>query len=460
MRRTLLLIEKEVLNARIGTMNVPEFKLTSKLNRLVPYCKHRENLDSLLRYSKEILDKDVPVELCGFSTYSLIQKANSLEAELKELGLPTYLIFSSEHPLIMTFPPDVIWLAKKSGLRAWKNSIDYITSLGENYQPKKIIKKIISSTEKLITDHPKTYQFWTRSTRTHIEKIKLSQWLINLSIDFAVRTRCKMMGGIVPVIDSKVKKSVDYNKTYNLAYAHIIRDRYNQDSKTPTYFYTINMNSSLFARSEWHPFFNKILRDVKQAILVDEEDLRFDGVLLSLRGLDRISLSESRVDTVKLFIERLKTICYDADLPLILSRFGLVGLSLFDIGINYCSYDMNMGIDDAFRSGGDSSIKDYYKFGKTINIDQKKFWFKNEIEKTISNPKLTLPSTINHRNMPTNEELNSPSKYRIHFSRPYNVASMTLLNNQWFSDIENKESKPGTEYLKDFEAPYSSWGKR
>jgi hypothetical protein len=55
-------------------------------------------------------------------------------------------------------------------------------------------------------------------------------------------------------------------------------------------------------------------------------------------------------------------------------------------------------------------------------------------------------------------ELSSPPRYRVFFSKPYNMAALNDLAEGWWRNVDNNETRPGREYLQGTEAPFNQWG--
>ena len=454
LKRTVLLNEKQVERAVLGSWVGPDVGIQSNTSRLVPFGKSREDMEVFLRHP-DLLGETQPVELCGFSVYSMLRRANTLNEELQDDGpRKPYSDFASKRPILVAFPSEVAWLPKNTAMNAVERSFEDslpLSSLGfDEVNAKKIARKISN----LMATNPKTYAFWTSSTKQKFEGETLSSIMIRGSIATSNLARAKAMSGFVPIVDEGTPGSLALSHRFNLAYSHVIEDLIDTGQRAPVYFYTIALNSTCIKRDTWNSTLEKVVRNSRIALA---ENI-FDGIHLSIRGLSRISLSSGRVNVVWKLMDQLKEATDQSKLPLWWSRPGLAGLAGLDNGVNFASFQINLNQDDIYRDGGPA--EELPKFGKIVNTVKREIWHKNQVEAAMKGPDQGMPHLGVIGNAPTSRQLEIPVLYRIYFSKPYNIEAMNALGDDWRRHIGANEMSPGGQYLQSFEAPCNAWGSR
>lgn len=449
MKTNNLLIEKEVGKAKMGYLTDSKKSVKNiQLNQLVPYLPKKEDFEIVFR-NNSLLEKSQPLEFNGFNTIQFLEQANILRGELLE-QYTTYSELTTNHPSIMSFPAEVVWLS--NGLENFKTNIIWGLQKGEIGFNKEKAVKIAGKYEEIIKNNQESYGFWETIPQKFESEI-LSRRLIDLTIELSRQAKMKYLAGLVPIIDSKAIGSIALSHTWNLSYATVIDDWRDNGLDVPKYFYTINLNSSIIEKDNWTEALETLIRYADYAI----RSQSFDGIHLTIRGLSRISGDSGKVATLLKLISELIAIAHNEGIPFWLSRFGIIGLGLLDEGVDFASFSLNMGIDDVFSKFNNSGRQNKEQlYGKIFHRDMKKILDLHQIMKLPNG----LPEVKGFKNKPTDLELSSSTAYRKGFAKPYNLAGMNHLNGQWFENIKNGETNPGREYLQKFDSPryFSTWG--
>ncbi len=447
-----LVINYEAGNAKVGEVIDHLNKIRLQSGYLVPYISGSEDIEALL-LNPEIIPDNVPVEVCGAKSATILNKTITLEERLEAEGGISYLEFTKRNPLLMSFPPELLWLARNSGLEYWRKTLERFLplSIGLNKRESKKITDILISAARKSREN---YEFWKIISRTDYGDQRLSKILIELSISMAAKMRCRYMAGFNPIIDYRIKGSVILNHRINLAFATLVNEMLDVGIEAPHYFYTIPINSTLIQPDERITELNEIIRYCKSAL--ETTDL-FGGIHITIRNLELISKDPGRVRVVFKLFSEINQIGKDYRVPVWYSRAGLIGLAALDEGADFASYSPNLTLNDVFLEGGPPEKES--QFGKIINIDKKELWNIKQLKKGMEN-NYTLPKfeKVSFRNIPDSIELDSASYYRRLFSKPYNIAAMTELSLRWRENIKDGEIKPGRHYLQDFQVPFNAWG--
>ncbi|WP_135610139.1 hypothetical protein [Methanococcoides sp. AM1] len=454
MRTTETIIEKIVGDAQLGELvDINNSIEPVSLNRLVPYIAGTEDIEIILKNQDLVAGK--PLEMNGYRTKQLLAKANKVELDSGR-DETSYVSLVNNSPTLISFPSEVTWLAADEGVQKFKESIEWILqkdNIGFDH------KKAVALSSYLGDSVERSYQkysFWT-DLANNCEGEHLFRLLINASIDLSLQAKAKFLSGILPVMNKKYPSSIGLSHNVNLGYGSIISDREDEGETVPGCLYTINLNTSMIGRNDFSDELKKIVSLSKEAMDYNW----FDGIYLSVRDLERISGNDAQVATLSKLITELSHVAQDEHLPLWLSRFGLIGLPAFDMGASFASYTPNLALRDIFKNGGGGNSKNRVMHGKALNIDARRLWDANEINKLQSH-KQSLPALASIRNTASSEEL-EPSKaraYRTRFSKPYNIASMNELSDKWNENVRKGEINPGKEYIKTFSSPsfYGTWG--
>ena len=454
MKRTIMVQEEKHQDVSLGELKIPQLNVDIKYSSLVPYAKGREDLEVLLRYPNVLRDKQ-PIEINGFNSHVMLRRAVALREELQEKNKKfyTYEDLSTKHPIIVSYPPEVIWLAGDKGLRAWKKNFKQIlpkTELGfEAEQIDLIIEKIITH----VRLKPQTYHFWRAIINEKVEKESLSKIIMEWAIQNTINSRGKWISPLTPLIDQSTLGSINLSHRVNLAYSYLIDDKQDEGIKTPAPLYSIQLNSSIIHSDDWTDTLDQIVKNTRLALSED----KFDGIFLYIRGFKRISQTNGRVHTLMKLMTELNKIGKDTTLPTWYSRFGIAGLRALDCGCSFTSFPINISHEDAYVDGFPG--EEMHKYGKVINLTKREKWNKDQVIKSKSGPDGGLPHLENYwiKNAPSIKEEESHFQWRIHFTKPYNIAAFSNLTDQWIKDIKAGETNPGKEFLKSFEAPYNNW---
>ena len=98
-------------------------KIITPLNRLVPYAAASEDFEVLLKNEKLLGDK-LPIEMNGFNSHLNMKKAVKIGGESGHSDT-FYTDFTIKHPVLMSFPSEVIWLGVDKGVDRFKDSFDW-----------------------------------------------------------------------------------------------------------------------------------------------------------------------------------------------------------------------------------------------------------------------------------------------------------------------------------------------
>jgi hypothetical protein len=279
-------------------------------------------------------------------------------------------------------------------------------------------------------------------------------WALQNAID----ARAKWFAGLVPLIHSSTPGSTLASHTFNEAFASVVAGRLKAALPTPAYMYTLNLDSTLFSEAKWNAMLRNVVGNTRLILQDEQYENAIDGVHVSIRNLDAISLSVERVRTVRKLMEKLSDICLEFKVPLWCSRFGPVSFAALDEGGTVASFMPNTNTGDVFTEGGPGD-RDRF-FGKVFNPGTRSRWNINEVRAAMNGPDRGMPSFSGAwtKNAPTREELLNDKRYRVHFSGPYTIAAMNGCLDQWRFDVSSGETKPGRSFLEGGEATYQSWG--
>ncbi|RLI81068.1 hypothetical protein DRP04_06930 [Archaeoglobales archaeon] len=454
MRSVELIVHKEVGQARIGEIIDSINKLQFGTGYLVPYIRGAEDIEVAL-FNPDVFVDGQPVEICGFAAASILNKAIVLEERLKEDQYAlTFLDFTHNHPMLMSFPPEVIWTGRERGLNHWEKSLRRFIQFSSPGFSEKEIDQLCGCIINAAAQYKMTYGFWSYIVNNSFKGERLSKLLMEWVITTATKMRCKYLSGLNPIINAKTPGSVVLNHRVNLAYAALVRDMEDAGLETPQYFYTIQLHSNMVQPDDWTNLLSEVVGYCRSAL---ETTDMFSGIHIMVRNLENISKVVGRVRTMLKLFEELNRIGYEYKLPVWWSNFGLIGLAVLDEGGDFASFTPNMAIKDIITEAG--PVEKDHQFGKVLNIHAKELWERKQTRKS-RNRGYNLPK-LNHfntRNIPDDLELESPPLYRRMFSKPYNIAAMNELSLMWRENIENGEIRPGRHYLRDFSPPFNVWG--
>jgi len=462
MNRTIMISELEHPSAEIGKLKIPDLGVDIDFSGLPPYVGGREDFEVILRYP-EILKNRQPLEVNGFRTHTILRRALSLQEELQGEGIygtkqTPYETIAMKHPIVISFPSEVIWLNRMDGVDCIKKNMRQVlphTDFGFN---QKQIDYIGKKFEEHIRNSQQKYYFWRAIVRDKLDGETMSKIMMEWTIQNAIDAKGKWLAGITPLIDAKTRGSVTYSHRINRAYGSLIQGRIDQGIESPALLYTLNLNSTIIDADSWTPILEEIVRNTRLAFTEDRE--YYEGIFISVRGLEIISRSHGRVNTLMKLMLKINEIAKSEIVPVWWSRLGPAGFAAIDMGTTFCSFPINMRMGDVFIDGGPTEEK--YKYGRIYNPTMRARWYKDQVIKSKSSPDKGMPKLKKYwsKNYPTSSDLDSPSRYRINFSKPYNVAAINNLFDQWEDNIKNGETNPGMEYLQSFEPPYDSWGLR
>lgn len=454
MRTTEIVIQQTVGNAQLGELTDINNLITPvSLNQLVPYISGEEDLQIVLQNPDLIAG--TPLEMNGYKTKKMLAKASKIEMEAGPDKRP-YTSIMSGSPSLMSFPSEVSWLAIPDGIEKFQQNAEWVMQKDNIGFNQKKATSISDYYGKLMETSYQKYSFWTELANKHDDE-HLFRLLIDITIDLALQAKMTYLAGMTPVLNEKVPNSIGLSNKVNLGYGSIIADREDEGYNAPGCFYTINLNPSMIKRDNYSEELKSVVSFTRNAI----DYSWFDGIYLSVRDLEGISQYDGRVATLSKLIEELAIVAQNERIPLWLSRFGLIGLPAFDMGACFGSYTLNLALRDIFTKSKGGNAKDRRMHGKILNSGARKLWDANQLE-NFQQGKKYLTSMYGCRNIATDEELKDSKHraYRINFSKPYNIASMRGLSEDWNEDTRNGEVTPGKEYIKIFNSPsfYNTWG--
>lgn len=466
MRTTNLLVRKQSGRASLGRVFFTDTNEEVDFSRLLPYVKGQEDIEIILRNS-HLLTKNQPIEMCGYGALRIMEKAASLEEVLLEQNKPVYPKLAAEHPIILSFPPEGLWLTRPPEVLERKNrkkpAIENLETILLRTLPATSSAPTYEETVAIATDFTRFaerghegYHFWEDIQTEEFDGAPYSKLLLEAMVELSNRLKVRFLSPQVPVVAGmKWPSSQIWAHRFNMALGYFLKDKSDAGDRVPKLLYTIDLNSDAFPEDEWTPVLGEIIRDLK--IAMELKVPLFDGISVSVRGLSRISLAKGRIRTLCGFMQKVNDIAHEHRIPVNYSRFGLLGLRAMDDGSPFTSFALNLRVDDILGGGADDVQADT-PFGKVLNFTMGELWKANQVRKSLKSPNHGLPSLLGTRNSPTSLELESPELYRKGFSKPYNLAAFNDLGRQWTENVEAGETNPGQEALHRFEFPFGQWG--
>ncbi len=462
MKRTIMVSELEHPTADMGRLQIPDIGVNVGYSGLPPYVKGQEDFEVILKYPEILRDKQ-PMEVNGFKTYSILKRSLSLQEELQgeeiyDTKQTPYETIASKHPIVVSFPSEVFWLNREGGIDALEKGLKQILPHTDFGFTQKQIRGIWNRFKEHAKNSYKKYHFWRAIIRDKFDGESLSKILMEWTIQNTMDARGKWLSGITPIIDSNTKGSVTYSHRINEAYGSLIKGRIDQGLESPALLYTLNLNSTVIDADEWTPMLEEMVRNTRLAFSEDKD--YYEGIFVSVRGLELISKSHGRVNTLIKLMTKLNDIARSEIVPIWWSRLGPAGLAAIDMGSTYSSFPINMSMTDVFLTGGPIDKK--YQYGRVFHPTMRARWYKDQVVKAKNGPDGGLPELKHYwnKNCPTALDLDTPPAYRINFSKPYNIAAMNNIVDNWENNIKDGETSPGREFLQSFEPPYDSWGIR
>ena len=448
MRKLLTQISSKINRISLGEItDITTKESLIPLNRLVPFAAKSEDFEVILRNTR-LLPAKHPIEMNGFNSHLNMKKAVSVGGEMKN-SESFYLNFTRDHPILLSFPSEVIWLGSEDGIKGFKDSFKWTAKRSDLGIDPQSIDNYSDALGDAITKNIKKYGFWTNITDNNQQ---LSRILLESSLNMAILTRSTFLAGITPLLTKNSSKVGILSHRVNLAYGAMITDYEDIGERCPKYLYTINLDSSLIQKDNN----SDELKDISLRARVSLETNQFDGIFVSIRGLKYISESEGKVNTLKKVIEHFCEISSDEKLPIWLSHTGLISLALFELGVNFGSYTLNNKIDDIYPAGfrPNAPRDPVATCGKVLDPDSCRILDYNQVIRLRDG----LPVLDGVPNRPN--ELMSNVVYRKSFAKPYTIAAMNHLNKNWIENVSNGETSPGAEYLSRFKEPsyISNWG--
>jgi len=455
-KRSLVLVSKTVGKATLGEWVNPLIDFSAPIGQMVPFCKGGESTEVILR-RVDLLHPGQPIEYSGYSMEAILNRALNVRSDVlyRDSIDPSAELMS--HPGVVSYPPEVFWLANQKGINAFKKSLIHnlhkAPGLGLSQDDSKVIaEKIEVFARKSVGD----YSFW-EYLQDEYNGEKYGSILIDFQAYTASRLRCKVLAGLVPIIDYRHPRSISLMNGFNEANA-IEMDILKTDGiPTPDfYFYTVNMNSSMFGDSHFSSELDNTVKTASSALRTNKE--LYDGLHLSIRGLDRISSGVGRVDVVNTFVEQLASVCSSLRIPFWFSRTGFPGLSFLDRGVNFCSCLLNLSLRDAYEHGG-GAINPENVFGKAYHPNEQRRFAKREVKKWVD-ARGSMPEIRGNRFTVGKAQWENSTRYRVDFAKPYNLANLCDLSKKWQNHVANGDEQPGQAYLTRCHEPdFTAWGK-
>lgn len=449
MRKLLTKVSSKVNRVALGEVTDTKSKESIPLNCLVPFAAASEDFEIILK-NNQLLPNNLPIEMNGFNSHLNMKKAVSIGGE-KGNTEAFYINFTQNHPILLSFPSEVIWLGPDKGIDRLTDSFKWTARRSDLGIEPQSIENYSAALREAITKNTKTYGFWTSITA---EDRKLSRILLESTLNMATLTRSTFLSGITPLLTKSSTKSGILSQRFNLAYGAMITDYEDIGEKCPKYLYTINLDSSIIPKDNY----SDDLKDIPARARATLETNQFDGIFVSIRGLKYLSDSEGRVNTLKKLYENLCDVSADEKLPIWFSRTGVISLALFELGASYGSYKLNNTVDDIYLTGFKQNVKTIdpkITCGKVLDPDSCRILDYNQVFRL----KDGLPRLDDVPNRPN--DYMSNIVYRKTFAKPYTIAAMNHLNKKWIENINSGETTPGAEYLARFTEPnyIGNWGK-
>jgi hypothetical protein len=451
-RRSVVQIHKEVGKAVLGDWRVGrEFSVPFGL---APFVKSREDVSVLMR-NPRTLKLGQPIEFSGFSAFRALRAAEVLNSKVDEDGIGVrFGDLVTAHPSLVSFPPDLTWLAHKESVDKFVEGLKRILPDTEQRLTPVDSDRIATEIGNLLVAHPRSFTFWSAITKKDpATKTTHSRHLIDYALTISERIRSRFLAPLVPMLDARTPNSAVLSHKFNLAYANVVADRFGEGVRSPLLLYSLPFNSNTFDVDGPSEMQSTAERNVSAAL----GSGLFEGIWIAIRGLSRISLVPSRVRAVEGLVSRLSAIAKGNGSVLWWSRPGLIGLRARDLGCALASFSLNLGIDDVYIDGGMSSDQSY-AYGRVLNAITRSLWGYPEVRTSLDSAEPGLPDLAVCRSIPDQIELQSPQRYRVGFSKPYNVSAMNWLESDWVRQTEQGEVNPGAEFLQTFQKPFDRWG--
>lgn len=452
MRKLLTQVKSKINSVLLGDVtDTQSHEIITPLNSLVPYAAASEDFEIILKNEKLLLNKQ-PIEMNGFNAHLNMKKAVKIGSNT-DLTDSFYTDFTIKHPILLSFPSEVIWLGIEKGVTRFKDSFIWTAKRSDLGIDPSLIGAYADTFQELIEQSTESYDFWKEITDVSKEK-QLSRMLIESTLNMAILTRSTFLSGITPLITKSSSTVGVLSQRMNLAYGAVINDYEEIGEKCPKCLYTINLDSSMISKDN----FTHELKDITHRARSSLETNQFDGIFVSIRGLKNLSTSEGRVHTLKKFSETLCDISHDEKLPIWFSRTGLISLALLEQGASYGSFQLNNHIEDVFTGGFKprKPVDPKIKYGTILDPDTNRILTYHQ----VMGERHGLTPLVGVQNKPSGLDISSDVKYRKNFAKPYNMAAMVYLNKKWLTNVQEGETAPGSEYLSRFSEPnyYSNWG--
>jgi hypothetical protein len=455
-KKSTVVIAKTIGSARLGEWINPQSGFTTTTGHIAPFCKGPESTEAMLR-NVQMLNPDQPIEYSGFGMDAIIRKAISVQTEIYYRDSSDPFTELASHPGIVSYPPEVIWLANAQGLNAFKKSlVENLPKIRGTGYSKDDAVAIADRICLMAKNGAGSLSFWEHLT-DEFNGESYGSILVNFQAYTASRLKCRGLAGLVPLIDERHPKSIEMTYQFNEATATELENLRNEGAPAPEfYFFTLNMNSSMFKNSNMSDELNKTIEMVNFALRNNKE--LFDGLHVSIRGLDRISDDPGRIDVVYKFIARLREICTAVLIPFWFSKSGISGLSFLDKGVDYCSSSLNMSLGDVYVGGG-GAVNSENIYGKVYHPTLQKRFTVKEVVRTIEK-RGTMPEIRGVNFLLRDADLVSSQRYRVNFGKPYNLAVICDLSDKWRNLVVTGEEESGRIYLSRCPEPiFRSWGK-
>jgi hypothetical protein len=124
MRKLTTQITSRVNQISLGTLtDSKSHEIITPLNRLVPYAAASEDFEVILKNEKLLTEK-LPIEMNGFNSHLNMKKAVKIGGESGHID-SFYTDFTIKHPMLLSFPSEVIWLGIEKGVDRFKDSFDW-----------------------------------------------------------------------------------------------------------------------------------------------------------------------------------------------------------------------------------------------------------------------------------------------------------------------------------------------
>ncbi len=244
-----------------------------------------------------------------------------------------------------------------------------------------------------------------------------------------------------PVIDGMSPSSPLFVNSFNAAIAKIMKD---SNKKLPL-LYNLTLNSNVFYKHK-----NDLIENIKSYVTEEFNKKLFWGLYIRIRGIDNLPARKDYKKSESLlhdFISWLGSLSKSFELPVFLIRSGYFGYYSLEKGIQAFSEPTTGDLSDIKEIKiGESHPKKENLYGKTLIIDDCVELTKKELDEYLERNE-RLPEVPGVSNIPNEEQLKNPTRFRDHFSKPRRFATRTEEIRRLKESLKKKEIDPIEQYI-------------